>query len=324
MEKKKTSMTDFSYSAAIPTRDRPEELKRCIQCILKQEPQPEKIIVVDDGNLDISRLCGETGLEKERIIYHHKEEPGMVESYNTAMDLCPSEWILILDDDIYLYDDFMERMIGALEAYSHPEKVAGIAGYPVVKSGVKKNLSLKWIFNILEYLFQIGGGCEGRYFPSSFCTDYGKGRHPGRAYKVEHIPGGIGLWRTRIIRQYRHQGKYGKTYALGSDKDMAYRVSRKHTLLCEPSARALHEKSARGRMPRYDFGRMIIRNQFIFYRDSFEKNKFSPVFFYWSILGKILSYFTGAVLSGHFRERIEEVKGMTDALKKEIRGKSCS
>jgi len=317
-------MTNFSYSAAIPTRDRPEELSRCIQCVLKQKPQPEKIIIIDDGNLDISRLCREIGLEKEKIVWHQKKEPGMVESYNIAMDLCSSEWILILDDDIYLYNDFMEHMIGSLGNSSHPERVAGLGGYPVVKSGGKKPSIFNGIFRILEYMFQIGGGYEGRFFPSSFCTDYGKGRHPRSAYKVEHIPGGIGLWRTSVIRQYRHQSKYGKPYALGSDKDMAYRISRKHTLLCVPFAKALHQKSIGGRMPQYDFGKMIMRNQFVFYRDSFEKNTFSLVFFYWAILGKILSYFTGAVLSGHFRERIEEVKGMLDALRNEIKERDNS
>lgn len=312
-------MTGFSYSAAIPTMDRPEELRHCLVCVLKQNPQPEKIIIIDDGDLNISLLCTELGLEKEKVIYHRKKEPGMVESYNIAMDLCPSEWILILDDDIYLYDDFMEQMIGALRNYSEPGKVAGLAGYPV-KAVPPKNSPSTRIFRTLEYLFQIGGGCEGRFFPSSFCTDYGQGHHPRHAYEVEHIPGGIGLWRNGLIRQYRHQIKYGKVYALGSDKDMAYRISRKHTLLCEPSARALHQKSSRGRMPRYEFGQMIIRNQFLFYRETFEKGKLSSLFLYWSILGKLISYFTGAVLSGSFAVRIGEVRGMIDALRNEIRG----
>lgn len=312
-------MTGFSYSAAIPTRDRPEELRRCLQCVLKQNPQPEKIIIVDDGKLDISSLRSELGLENENVVYHCKKEPGMVDSYNIAMDLCPSEWILILDDDIYLKSDFMEQMINALNIYSDPGKVAGLAGYPV-KAAPQKTSLFSRILRILEYIFQIGGGRDGRFFPSSFCTDYGRGHRPSRIFEVEHIPGGIGLWRTAIVRQYRHQIKYGKTYALGSDKDMAYRISRKYLLLCQPAAKALHEKSSKGRMSRYDFGQMIIRNQFIFYRDTFEKSKVSSLFFYWSILGKIASYFIGAVVSGHFRERITEVKGMIDALKNEIRG----
>lgn len=312
-------MMDFSYCAAIPTRERPEELRRCVACVLKQRPKPKKIIIMDDGNLDMPFLLRNLGLQEENIIYHRKKEPGMVESYNIAMDICPTEWILFLDDDIYLYDDFMERMIEALEGYPHPEKVAGLAGYPA-KNGSAAHPLFSKISRIIHYIFQIGGGCEGRFFASSFCTDYGQGRHPKRSYKVEHVPGGIGLWRTEIVRQYRHQKKFGNLYALGSDKDMAYRISRKHILLCEPSARALHLRSSQGRMNRYDFGKMIIRNQFIFYRDTFVKTKTSPIFFYWSLLGKILVYFAGAVFSGHYRERMVEVHGMIAALKREIRG----
>lgn len=46
-------------SICIPTKDRPEELKRCIKSILEQTVLPSEIVIIDDGNLDADVFTAE-------------------------------------------------------------------------------------------------------------------------------------------------------------------------------------------------------------------------------------------------------------------------
>ena len=309
----------LTYSAAIPTKNRPEELRRCLGCVLSQRPAPEKIIILDDGNLDEADIRSWLGPHANLLIYHRKKKPGLVKSLNLAMDLCQSEWLLLLDDDIYLEKDFMKLLIDTQEESDNPGNVAGLTGYAIVPGLGKR--SFRTVLRLfMEHIFLLGGGKEGCFLKSGFCTEYSRGYHPSHTYRVEHIGGGLGLWRTEVIRQFRHDTRFGKGYALGSDKDMAYRISRKYILLCNPAARATHDKSPRSRTAEFEFGKMKVHNQFLFYRNSFQKNFFSPLFFYWAMTGRLILDIIGAVFSSKRGNQMKVVRGMLNAFGKEIFG----
>ncbi len=310
----------LSYTAAIPTRDRPEELRRALGHILEQKPVPEKIIIVDDGNLDRTELAGWLGEDSGKLIYHKKDRPGLVRSLNKAVDLCPTPWILLLDDDIYLDSDFMSRMTAAIESHTHPERLAGLAGYIVLpekmRNGFRRRLRL-----FMERLFLLNGGIEGRFLSSGYCCDYGGCGHvPAHPYSVEHVPGGLGLWRADILRQY-HFDEHYLGYAYGNDKDLAYRVSREWDLVCQPASKALHDKSPLSRVNNYQLGKIKIENQFYFYRNHFHKQTLSPLFFAWALFGLFLLDLAGALFSSCFRERLAGVRGMFHALSGVWKGK---
>ena len=65
----------------------------------------------------------------------------------------------------------------------------------------------------------------------------------------------------------------------------------------------------------------MIHNHFLFYRYSFEKGLFSPLFFSWALFGLILLTLAEALFSRQRKEKIRELGGIKEGLLQEIRGK---
>ena len=308
----------INYSLIIPTKDRPEELRKCLQFVYVQKIKPEKYIIVDDGQLNPDEIRAWMGSEGERLIYHRKETPGLIQSLNVALELCPTEWMLILDDDVNIVENFMEAMADALYSYKEPDKVAGIAGYGVPPEDWTCNWRL-YVRLFLERVFLLNGWKEGFFLPSSYCTDYYWGYRPNHPYPTEFIAGGLGFWRTDILKRYRFNTWY-EGYAYGNDKEASYRISREHILLCQPAAVGIHRKSQHSRTQDYALGKMMVKNQFFFYRKTFKKHIWCFLFFAWALLGLVFIYLGGAIFSMQYNQRIHKARGILAGLWEEIRG----
>lgn len=76
-------------------------------------------------------------------------------------------------------------------------------------------------------------------------------------------------------------------YALGEDIEFSYRISKKFDLIFTPKIKFSHLKSKLNRAKLFEFGKMLICNQFYF----FKKNNFTKVtdyiFLYYSFFGII-------------------------------------
>lgn len=307
----------LAYSVAIPTMNRLTELHECLRHIFKQNPKPEKIIIIDDGELDLHELQGWLGEDKGRLLYFKKEAPGLIGSLNEAIQLCESEWLLILDDDIYLEDGFLEKLSGAILENPEVDNIAGGTGLSVLSVG-QKDGARRGGRLFLEKIFLLSGGIEGRFLPSGFCTDYMCGTMPDAPYFVEHIPGGLGLWRCGILKQYGFN-KWYEGYAYGNDKEVSYKISRRYKLLCCPDAKAIHRKSRQSRLSRRKLGEMRIRNNFYFYKNIFQKSNMTTLFFAWAIFGMFFLDAVGMVFSRNFIDRFHEISGMFSGLMKEFK-----
>ncbi len=312
-------MTTLAYSVAVPTMNRPQELRRCLEHVLRQEPPPEHVLIIDDGNLNPREIEGWLGDAAGKLNYRHKSRTGTVESMNLAADLCPSEWLLLLDDDVYLEPDFMRRIEEALASFPIDSSVAAVAGYPL-RAGRQPHHLRAILRAILERLFLLRGRTEGRFLPSSFLTNYEDGTHPDHPYRVEHVPGGLGLWRAAVLRKYRFDSWY-TGYAAGQDQELSYRVSRDYALIAQPAARAAHDKSPRSRTNRRSLGEMRLRNQLFFFRRHFARKPLSWILFAWAVLGLLLLQFGSLATSPERRPRFDEFRGMIDALLRSPRRK---
>jgi len=304
--------TKLHYAVAIPTMNRPEELRRCLSCVLVQDPAPREILVVDNGQMNPEEIRSWLGSAGERLVYRRKWPPGSVASMNLAIDLCKSEWLLFLDDDIYLERDFMSRMVDALEAFHWDLGIAGVAGYPICPGKIENRPRARlraWV----ERLFLLRGRMEGRFLPSGFLTNYGEGSHPHMPFRVEHVPGGLGLWRSAVLKRNRFDSHY-TGYAAGQDQELSYRISRRYRLVCQPRARALHGKSPASRTGRRTLGEMRLRNQVHFFHRHFSARPGAWVCFSWAVFGRLLLQLSSAVAASDSRERFAEFRGMVSAL----------
>ncbi len=302
---------DILYSVAIPTMNRPAELKRCLKRVLAQKPMPVEIIIIDDGNLGENQIQDAMGREFSRIRLIRKEKPGLVGSLNLAAKECRTPWLLVLDDDIILAKNYVEHIINYLMNDHAHQTLGAIVGIPLQKLP-KPNIRTKCRL-LLERLFLITGRIEGRFLPSSFCTDFGRGWRPRHPYSIEHIPSGLAWWQTKVLKQNQYDTWF-EGYAYGTDKELALRVSRQYRVICHPSARALHNKSPNSRLPSERLGFMKVRNHTYIFQRHFGHRYISRILFYWAMIGQLLLSFTALIGSNNISAQWLEVKGMTHAM----------
>lgn len=99
-------------SLIICTRDRPEELARCLASLVDQTRAPDEVIVVDNASRD-----GRTraAAEAARVVYVREDRPGLDIARNTGVRAAGGEIIAFTDDDVRLHPRWFERLTGALE-----------------------------------------------------------------------------------------------------------------------------------------------------------------------------------------------------------------
>lgn len=93
-------------------------LKKCIESIIRQTYRNLEIILVDDGSLDGSgRICDDYAGRDSRIVVIHKENGGLSDARNTALDVARGTYITYIDSDDYVADDYIEYLYKMLEEY---------------------------------------------------------------------------------------------------------------------------------------------------------------------------------------------------------------
>ncbi len=89
----------------ICTRNRPAELRRCLQSVLEQTRRPRRILVVDgsDGE-EISQLIEELNAAEwfEEPIRYARTTPGTARARNLGISLTRNPVIHFIDDDVCL------------------------------------------------------------------------------------------------------------------------------------------------------------------------------------------------------------------------------
>ncbi|MBI1292001.1 glycosyltransferase [bacterium] len=296
------------YTVVVPTMNRPEELCKCLKLAIAQDPAPAELLVIDDGRLDEDALRSSLGKAAPPLRVERKERPGLVASLNIAGKLCRTPWLLALDDDIYLEAGYMRACQDAVDRHPDRARLAAIAGYPLLAGR-----SRTWRAAIrlaIERLFLLNGLAEGRFLPSSYFTDFECGRPHREPWAVEHVPGGLALWRTDVFRDLGYDPWF-EGYAYGCDMELAYRATRQWEAICVPTARALHDKSPRSRVPNARMGELKVRNQRYFYRKHFAGSLLHFVCFHWALLGQVAMLTLAALTAPRsFGVRISEVAGM--------------
>lgn len=108
----RSTPADATASLVICTRDRPEELVRCLASLEQQTRAPSEVIVVDNASRD-----GRTrdAAEAVGVIYVREDRPGLDIARNAGVRAARGDIIAFTDDDVRLHPRWFERLTGALE-----------------------------------------------------------------------------------------------------------------------------------------------------------------------------------------------------------------
>lgn len=105
-------------SIIVPIYNAENYLRRCVDSILNQEYTDFELLLVNDGSTDASGdICEEYGDQDPRIIVIQKENTGVSDSRNRALDRARGKYLQFLDSDDWITPDATRLFVRAAEEY---------------------------------------------------------------------------------------------------------------------------------------------------------------------------------------------------------------
>lgn len=105
-------MSEYKVSVVIPTKDRVDYLKRCIESMQNQTVAPDEIIVVDDSHgKSAEAFCSRLNAEDKRVSYFHSNGAGANKARNIGIQNSTCPVIAFCDDDDYFEKDNLQKQL---------------------------------------------------------------------------------------------------------------------------------------------------------------------------------------------------------------------
>ena len=220
-----------TVTVAICTRDRPEELARCLESIRNLRippgvPAPE-ILVLD--NAPSSERTRDLVLPMEEVRYVLESKPGLSFGRNRCLREARGELVAFIDDDACVDRGWLE---GLFEAWQENPDAAAFTG-----------LILPWELSTrAQILFELGGGFRRGFEKKRF----GPSSHAGRFYPARAGIFGVGcnmaFRREALMRMGGFDEALGVPRPGGEDLDIFYRIIRSGSSIAyEPRFLAYHQ-----------------------------------------------------------------------------------
>lgn len=103
-------------SIIVPIYNCEKYLDKCIKSIRNQTYQNLEIILINDGSTDLSeQICLNHKKEDKRIKYIYKTNSGASNTRNLGLDTATGEYVMFVDADDYIDNDYIEIMKSSLD-----------------------------------------------------------------------------------------------------------------------------------------------------------------------------------------------------------------
>ena len=264
MEKKFKNKVAF----IIPTKDRPDDLRKLLVSFEKQSYQVDQIILVDGGEQTVEKLVAEFPALK--INYLRVYPPGFTKQKNAGTVALESDITLVgyLDDDIVLEAGTIEKLLSFWEN----------AGSDV--GGTSFNITNQ-VFNepnIFTRIFGTNNGRGGTILRSGFNVVL----HPVvEDTEVQWLCGGATVWRREVVKNISHD-EWFEGYGHMDDIDYSCMVGAKYKMFVLRNAKVAHYEKPISNEKNYVFGVYDTVNRYYLVKKY--SGRFSKWFFYWATL----------------------------------------
>ena len=103
-------------SIIIPVYNAEKNIERCIESVLKQDYENFELILMNDGSKDSSgKICDEYAAKDGRIRIVHKENSGVSDTRNKAIDMAKGKYLQFIDSDDWITTDATRLMVHMAE-----------------------------------------------------------------------------------------------------------------------------------------------------------------------------------------------------------------
>lgn len=300
-------MTPVSIAYLVPTKDRPEDLRKLLESLRRQTSQAAQILIVDGSEVPIEPLLAD--YPELPLTYVRVFPPSLARQRNAGMAaLAPGiEVAGYLDDDLELDPLATERMQAFWAA---TDAFTGGAAFTIVNQPDRGRIGA-----LISDFFLINGPAQGKVLRSGFATSI---LPRDRTEQTDWLYGGATLWRRAVIDAFQYDEWYiGHGYL--EDLDYSHRVAQKYRLFVLADARCWHWPKSVRMEQNFALGRQQVMNRIYFTR---KFRHFSRIAFFWAMLGQsvrnLIEPFQTRDLAGWIRFR-GNLKGYADLLRHGLR-----
>lgn len=111
-------MQDELISVIVPVYNVEKYLDKCIKSIINQDYINLEIWLIDDGSTDSSgEICNKYAEKDHRITVIHKENGGLSDARNVALDQMQGKYVLFIDSDDYIEKKYISYLHMLLKDY---------------------------------------------------------------------------------------------------------------------------------------------------------------------------------------------------------------
>ena len=250
-------MSKLKLTFVVPTKDRPDELRRLLESMEIQTRPPDEVLVVDGGAAPVREVVERCrGLQ---VRYLRSLPPSATRQRNTGIQAVRPDHDLIgiLDDDSVLAPEACEEMLRFWETASADIGGASfnLVNHPPLFASGLKHLRMAERMGLYSRT-------QGAVLPSGFqvmLSDLNENR------TVQWLPSGTSVWRRTVFQAFRFDEWYAG-YSYLEDLDFSYQVGKRYKLVVVAGARQFHYPSPRGRLDGFRFGQREVANRLHFVR----------------------------------------------------------
>jgi GT2 family glycosyltransferase len=253
-------------SLIVATCQRPNELLRLLNSLLRIPDRPGEVVVVGVNSFPEAGERLLAWVKSQSLpftVCYAESEAGLTRQRNAGVDLSTRPYLFYLDDDaVPLPGYFREMRRVFLE--DRAKRIGALAG--CVLNEMNKPIPRRWR---LRFALRIVPRIDPMiYYPSGTHTPRGLLKPFSGIRKVDVMPGCAWTFRREVFETERFSSFF-KGYSQGEDLEMSLRVGRRWEIYCCGDARILHLPASGGRPVSFARGLMEMRNRhFIWKRHS--------------------------------------------------------
>ncbi len=272
-------------TVAICTRNRPDELERCVRSISKQEYLPEnfllELMIVDDGNLNEAQITQLRSMLKKNasLKFFKKDSPGLLLSRIYAVEKASHEIILFLDDDVEIECNYLFLL---LKTYADFINAAAVGGVDVLLTA-----SLYW--RAYTRLFFINSGNPGKLSLSGNNGSMFYWSSMKECFETDFLSGCNMSFKKSSLHNLQNVD-WLNSYSIGEDIYLSYIAKSKGPLIVNPGLIVKHYRSAASRDSMGDVAHTRIVNNYNLL-GLINAEWWRYPFFIWTCIGELLICF---------------------------------
>lgn len=299
----------LTITAALPTRNRPDDLAAAVDSILTQQRLPNELIIVDQSPSDESKRRIEAKFGSASAIkltyVHDPMIAGLVAAKQVAARLSNTDVLCFLEDDVVLEPSYLAELE---DGFLQQADMLGCCGVVV-------NLPpLPPLYSSMFHLFHLGIFHDPRVGVHGHYEGSGHSLIQSRA-----LSGGLSAWRKEVLDVIPFD--VANEFFMLEDIDYSTRAEAQFgsRFYINPNARLIHNMSPLNRARLGDRQRRKLREYLLFYK----KRSAIPGAFLnlmWLIPGLFLEMLLQAITHRSFAPLMGFFAGIRDGARRKIVG----